>query len=394
MDKIINICYFPENSFTTSVSLVLCFEGKIPSKHNTNNNQPIRPVQRNPKILPMRILFVTKDTVHFRALKPVADALTKQGHTFFIVAEGLSLAMWEKTEHAIIYGGETEPKGFESAVADRILTACYPDVVVVGLSSPINAEGQFTFEANKRKIPVVAFSDTWGATSRMKLGEPNLILTVDALDAKISEGHFPTSRVVPVGDWLTKPVTSLRSPWTTGTKSIFIAGQNPATTKDFVLETLGQIGNRKSDWEVAFRPHPKYKDAPGTLEVLELLRKSRVKLLERGEVSGDELAATAHITVSSFSRALRVACLYGKVAVSVQTPNCIAQMEKSTGLKTYPLVELGLCLKIPDQRTSFADLFRAEVDAEVRMTRSKRYSSSILPNLGLAISEILALAEN
>lgn len=327
----------------------------------------------------------------FRALEKLADILAQRGHVVLVVAEGTSTEAWEKTKHTIVRKGEVDPTR-PLYNTNEIFVGLSPDLVVVGLSSPINNEDHFASEANKRRIPVVAFSDTWGATSRMKLGVPNLILTMDDLDAKTAERHFPASRIVPVGDWMTKPVAIPRSPWTPGMKSIFIAGQNPATIKDFVVETLAQIDSRKSEWEVAFRPHPKYKGAPETLGALELLRKSGVKIIENDEVSGDELAATADITVSSFSGVLRVSALAGKVAVSVQTPNCIAQMEKSTALRTYPLVELGVCVKLDaGSLIDFGDLLREENEVRARRKKVGKYRESILPHPERAIQEILRL---
>lgn len=330
----------------------------------------------------MKILFVTKDMMPFRALHPLASALAKAGdNRISVVAEGLSLNKWVEARYKPVY----EDPMFNRDNCEKIFDTVKPDVLVVGLSSPINAEDICAAEANHRKIPVVAFSDTWGTTSRFKVGKPNLVLTMDESDRRLARERFPQAKVLVVGDWINKPVENPISSWAVGKHSLFIAGQNPATLREFVDTALGLMEN-KSNWQVVFTAHPKYKGAPEMEAAIGCLRQSGVILVEPGEASGDDLASTADVTVSSFSGALRVTVLSSKVAVSVETSPCIIQMEKSTGLRRYPLVTAGCC-KGTTEHFTLEELLRTQT----HLVACERYRKSIWPHrLDEAVSAILA----
>jgi hypothetical protein len=330
----------------------------------------------------LNVLIVTKDLMPFRMAHPIAEELRRLGHIVLISASGSSLPAWNAIDF---------PFGMiEGDDPNVIIDKANPDIVVVGLSSPIDTEDFIAKIANERNIPVVALSDTWGASSRMVNGTPNTMITMDDIDQGIASMRFPDARVVSVGDWTTSQLlVSPQDIWGAGHKrTMFIAGQNPATIGDFVTESLRMIHGLEAGWIIAFRPHPKYLRAPEIIEANLLLTKSGVALLDNTSATGDELAATADVTVSGFSGVLRTAALHGKMAVSVDTDPCLVQMLKSTKLRTYPLVDIGACSK-----SSAIDKLVWSGDF-IPFTGQVNYRESICPaNLNLAVSTIIGLGE-
>lgn len=234
---------------------------------------------------------------------------------------------------------------------------------------------------------MVAFSDTWGATSRLKHGKPNLVLTIDKIDERIAQESFPQAKVLVVGDWINTPIQNPRNIWAKNKFSLFIAGQNPATLGEFVKVALERIESAK-DWQVCFTAHPKYKNAPEIVAAMEYFEQSEVTLVVPGEASGDDLASTADVTISGFSGALRVAVLASKSAVSVETDLCITQMERSTGLRKYPLIETGCC-KGTSERFTLEGLLRAGTHLDL----CRHYKESVwLHRMNDAVGEIITLA--
>lgn len=322
-------------------------------------------------------LFVTTDIAPFRALYPVAQKLTALGHQISIASNGKSLNEWHKTEFATKL--VAEPFDTTLILEHKCVS------VLIGLSSPIGIEDEFAKTANNHRIPVVSFSDTWGATSRLKLGKPDMVLTIDNIDNSITKGYFPTAQIITVGDWINSPI---ENPPTIGDPDLhllFIAGQNPATIEEFVRVSLGLMMEPNS-WQVVFKPHPKYADAPETKRAETLLDQSKVKLIKTS-ASSDEVAAVADITVSGFSGILRVAALNGKTGVSIETKACMEQMKKSTGLLSYPLVQIGACTS-SNEIQSLEDLLMRHQ----HLTTCSAYRHSIWPHkLDEAVQAILAL---
>ncbi len=325
----------------------------------------------------MKTLIVTRDNMPFQACHPIARELRNLGHEVRVLADpsGVSASRWLQTEF------KPETNSGPEIVIDRFK----PDVLISGISNPAGIEQDAMICANGHGIPVVAYSDIWGSASRIKSGKPDLVLTIDCLDLEMVHAMFPNARVTVVGDWVNGPISEPNNPWSANKKTAFIAGQNPLMHMELIKSMLCRI-NDKSSWEVAFREHPKWigsQEAAGARSFLS----SHVSVINTN-VTSDELATTADVTISCFSGALRVAVLASKLGISVETPKTIGCMVSSIGLSTYPLVKFGCCYGTSADFT-LEDLLLKGAHRE----SCASYRNSVWPHrMGLAIQEIVELS--
>lgn len=122
-------------------------------------------------------LFVTKDIKPFRMLEPIARHLSQMGWEVKVAAEGVSLPQWRENNYKVFAIDE-------SFGVYNLIYQTNPDLVVCGLSSPINLEAQVLQAAQKMEKTVTVLSDSWCCYTRMRPTGvlPDLVLNVDNVD--------------------------------------------------------------------------------------------------------------------------------------------------------------------------------------------------------------------
>lgn len=337
----------------------------------------------------MEFLIVTKDIMSQRTILPIVRGLMAQGHHVEVLAEGKSVALWHQAEIQPLDDAESSP--------EAILRDLAPRVVLAGCSTPINLEERVGALANQAGIPLVVFSDTWGAWRRHRHARPDLVMVTDQLDADMASEAKAAGTVV-VGDPLVNeiaaPPTHLEETLrhrAQGRKIIFVAGQGLDYTGEVTSLVFDSLGR---DWDAYLVApaliHPKYKGDSRADQILQQLDAvPKDALIEDWGGTSDQMAQLADATISVFSNVLKLSALANKLPVSVITDGSRAGMEQSTGLSRYPLVNLAAALEV---RTSaeLADLLRGPKPATV--TKSQRsYARSIQFNLELAVQSLESL---
>lgn len=312
-----------------------------------------------------RILAVAKDLGAAGVVAPLVKLL-KEKHEVSIVLEGLASGVFR--EHGLmelLFQGSVDFKKVPFTLNEHgILSAANPDLVVTGLSSPINLEDYIARAANFRKIPLVCVEDIWGSSVRTS-ATPQHLLVYDHFAAREARKRFPEATITIVGNSGVNPlqgwnrnvrlkVEELRQKF--GRVVVYVGG-GLRTTKELEL-LVACITLTDNFGGLIAKFHPKYKNTNGPdgrplyevwSEILEPLR-AKGRVIEMSEKT-DEIVVEADITTASFSTLLTTALAAGKTAIVLDTPEGREDLEKQTGLTEYPHVALGLAPAVDAQRS-------------------------------------------
>ena len=301
-----------------------------------------------------KILFVSKDMGSGSVLVPVAKIM-KPDHNVVVIAEGLSISRWRKEGFDFYFQGTTDYRDEPFTVdAAALLKRLKPDVVVAGLSSPINLEEQFTSAANILGIPVVWLNDFWGGSTRNN-ARPDMIFTIDHIDEKIVKENprFEKGRVSTSGNLALNALENFSAPEDIARRMnelkkpvILLAGGGASTTS--VIEILVEsLRMTPGDWTLVPWLHPKHAKRQGpdgrTYGELwnGLLAEFGERVVEIPTDNADAIAMLADITVSPFSTLLLPSVVAKKIPVSVRTPEMVKDLKAQTSLERHPLAEVG-----------------------------------------------------
>lgn len=311
----------------------------------------------------MKALFVTKDIRPGMISVPIALEMIKLGWDFSVVAESLSLKAWDEAGLEVLYRG---PEIFDSASLWRInpldvFEREKPDILVSGLSYPINVESLF-MEAGKRiGIPVVAIDDNWGSFNRSHI-VADLYLTIDRLGKNMIKTSVYKGSVAHVmGDIVLdssedeatrRLVEGFREEYGAVVVLLGSGGKESVEVFKIATDSLRKSADRKRRFVVFPRFHPK---ALGISEDLKRMASSlgdRAVFLE-GNFKTESLCSFADVSIGLTGSGLRAAASNRRLPVCVSTQEGAERLLFEGGQDIHPLVSIGAAL---DLRAS-SDLF-------------------------------------
>jgi len=288
---------------------------------------------------------------------PVIKLLLAAGHIVTVIAEGKAVGVCKENGIPLLAEGtdELKPMGEE---AWQFLDKLKPDIVCVGCSCPINWEREIAYSAQKMGIPVAAFSDVWGALSRLELVVPDIAFVIDDVAARLESGR--AKRFVTVGD-----IASLTAQNATanilhaermrvfrdaGIHTVLVVGDSNEMVEDIcriAAESIRASDNPKRYLVIPRLVHPKFANDPNVSAIVGRCLRSFSGIVvdhftEPDRASTDWLATQATITVATFSTPLRTALHAGRIAASVYTKLCLDSMEAETKNRGFPLVQAGV----------------------------------------------------
>ncbi len=289
---------------------------------------------------------------------PILAEAKVQGNDVAIVAEGRATTICEESGLVLLIRGTDELQQFGHSQVSQVLNDYVPDVLLIGLSAPINWELEFAQVARGFKVPVVAIEDIWGGLTRLNGFVPDLALVMDSLAKRLAESYKRVLNCEIIGDIAStiKPVIPenklgeagrMRTLHDEGKKIILIVGdhtQNVLEIVDLVTASVRLEPNPSNFVVTHSLVHPKLVGTPEGDAILEpatrLLKGLRVE--QFGGLSTDARAARAHYTATCFSTPLRIALHHGQRAISVMGPISKALLKKETGTHSYPLAASGV----------------------------------------------------
>jgi hypothetical protein len=330
-----------------------------------------------------RVLVVTKDIMDFEVYNPIASRLLKLGVCVNVVAEGLSMNCWEKSGTPIFGGLPSADKIDQGTLMrhdldpDDVITVLKPDIILTGLANPIHLGESFGLAANQQGIPLGFVEDLWGSHKRSK-AVPNFVCTIDYIaedTARASyrdyQKHFVDIQITgnPAMDRFAYLVRTPRMGRLADMypRIVLLSGQGEATTPlvEGLIAGLDLWAERlQSSYLLMVRFHPKtmrvYDDARrGKQSEQSEKLKSHVEVWQRmlrsakrGDVMvpaatmmTEEIIGGVDEVASICSNTLIEAIAARKLAVSWNSELGEAQMKKSFGYASFPLVQQGACVE-------------------------------------------------
>lgn len=325
-------------------------------------------------------LVVTKDIGGYQAIRPVANLLEHRRVGVVVVAEGLSLALWQK-EGYIVFGGapkegQFDPKTLIRSDIDpaKILAEVKPDCVVATAGSPIGLERAVCLEANKQGIPVVVVNDIWGADQRLCGCRPDLICAIDSEDARLATVYYSTASRPYINETGSPAMDALADVKTDSTTekmledrfSVLMLGQDACTTPMLkgLIQALEQSGD---DFVLIPRLHPKILD--GRAEWLEMLSRVKGDVLQVcPSVTTRQLMRSVRHVVSVYSTGLIEAAFLGSMPISWVSDVGREMMRRNLGgVEQFSLVGQGCCYEVssPEEYLQIPRQLTAEFSAKV-----------------------------
>lgn len=366
-----------------------------------------------------RVLLTTRDGKPGMIGTLVAKELATRGVEIAVVAEGLSLEKWKKAGFvdAIFAEGPLkidEPWGIS---APAILSEVRPDVVVIGLSSPIRAEAWFASATRPQGtlfpgIPLVALDDNWGATYRCPT-PADLVLTIDELGKRLVEQNPAYAehnyRVEIIGD-LSASAASEPIPQATidafnkakgGADYAFLLCSQkwPESTEiiDIALASCAKSLENGAKLVVIPRFHPgASSELRNRLNEKMMLFAERyqtsVSILVDHSISTDHLATLADGTFAATGSALRAAAYAGKIPICVWTPALGEKLKAESGMEHHPLLMSfgGLALGLNEPLDVVGHLFMV---GDLVRTNQKKILQPVPFDVGKAADAIVALMQ-
>ncbi len=331
------------------------------------------------------IVIVSKDIGEYNKFYPIVDALAKdptQNLNIGIVAEGLSLAKWQASEHAaLLVCTDVKADSFDPKTlirldldVEKVLSDLKPDLVITGLASPINLGEKFGLAANKAGIKLMFVEDLWGVHKR-STAIPDFICTVDSFgERKIFETYRqrekdPTRslpRVYVTGSPAMDKLEHLKpnpmiGEMFAGIPKILVCGQDESTgpMMEGLVEALEGL-NRQ--YVLFYSFHPKWMKDPSKV-AFSWKWKNSLASVNNGLAtpvpsmfkSAEEIMPSVDVVVSIYSTTLCSAAVLGKIAVSWNSEIGKERMKESlAGETVFPLVQLGGAIEVEIPHDFFA----------------------------------------
>mgnify|MGYP001583626682 CR=1 FL=1 len=335
------------------------------------------------------LLMVTKDAAMFNNFKPVADALCKKNVQFSVVAEGVSMKMWQDAGYQI-YGGLPQGGTYDPNTLIRhdinpeyVLEELRPQCVFVGLSRPLSLEEKFALAVENhnsfpgaKRIYLGYIEDLWAAHMRTR-ANLDFICALDKFGAEHVRKLRPSTKVfitgTPSTDFLVQiqPNSAVGSMVGEFSHAVLLLGQDESTTP--MIEGLLAALESRGDYILIPRFHPKrllVSEATIAAERDQQKREEAQKLLTnfnywRGLLSGvkrgcvlwvgmevatmHELMLSSHVVVSTSSTTtLRDAAILNRVAVWWYSDLGVESLKKESRgeVDRYPLVNEGCIVEV------------------------------------------------
>lgn len=318
----------------------------------------------------MKVLFVTRDKKPGMIGTKIARELARQNIEIAVVAEGLSLAEWKNAgfSEALVSEGPLKMDEPWGVVPAPILQKVQPDVVVVGLSSPIRAEAWFAAATRGtgtlyQGIPLVALDDNWGSVYRCETAA-DLVLTCDRLGERLVRAHslyknHRDDQVVIIGD-LSATAATEPIPQATidafnkakGSADYVLVLASPKTPDgddvvDVALASCAYSIREGAKLVVIPRWYPgaKPEDRERWTTKVSMFADTHPDTIQilNDSFNTDHLAALADGTFAATGSALRAAAFSGKIPICVWTPRLGEKLKAESGMKHHPFVSVGHC---------------------------------------------------
>jgi hypothetical protein len=306
-----------------------------------------------------KLLFVAKDMGSANVTCPLARICIERGHEVTTVLEGLAAGIYEKADILPYFKGTVnyidEPFNIN---AEAVLRKVKPDGVVVGLGSPINLEQSFGSAANALGIPLIECVDFWNGTNRSS-AQPQVVLSIDEVDAKLSLRRHPSAKVYIVGNpgvpqfGAVKPASEVDRLREEFDKVYTYIGGSERTGDEieFLVKCLHKTGG---NWCLVPRFHPKHakREYPSRkgitygyvwADMLVTSLGNRIIVYLPEVKSTESVVVASNGTFSSWSTLLTTSAQAGKVTASLWVPSARKELKELTELDQVPLVDLGCC---------------------------------------------------
>lgn len=347
-------------------------------------------------------LIVARDLMSARIQLPVINLMIKAGHRIHIIAEGRAISVFTEAGLTPFFTGDDSLAPFGDAKVEARLREINPDALLIGCSAPINWELEFAKGARNQEIPVIAFSDIWGALKRLDGFVPDLALVIDEAEAQTVFTNRLAKRACVIGDIASvvstaiadKEKEALLDAAIKAKKHVLIVGDDNDNVVEVVSTVVDCFSLEKRE-DIVIVPrliHPKMANNPEVKPIVEkcnnLLWQHRVEKYDG--ISTDALAARCQYTAASFSTAIRIALHHGKRALSVRGEKSDKLLFRDTGLTVYPLVEQ---LVVPSIHTyaGFGAMTHSDLQREKWDARAKAWAETAKFRPEVAIEALLAL---
>lgn len=278
-----------------------------------------------------------------------------------IAAEGASIDIWKKQFPVDIEGTHE----FCPLSENQMESVCSnANVIVTGLSIPINWEAQASVAANQKGVPLVWLEDVWGGHMRSP-GSPQLLLACDDLARRMIMRSHRKARVITVGNSAVRrarrnpPSHEIMQRFKTATReydrTVFISGQG-AQTPEIIDMALASVLLTPGKTGVMWSMHPKHRgsahDHLSQMIIRKWAREHRDVIMPMPTISADHIAALSDITFSGSSNILLVSASSGKLAISVNGPMVREYTMKEMGVHLFPPAsdECGAVIRLSSPR--------------------------------------------
>lgn len=309
----------------------------------------------------MRILVVTKDLASQKLAASVVGKLKTESSDLqlTIVSEGKSTGAWRKfgLEPDYVFS-EIIFEALEQCDTSLILDEVSPEVVMIGIGSPINLERDFLAEASKRQCLTVALEDYPGTCKRLLPSSPDLLIVPDQQAAEEADRYLNTNSGLTVvvsghsGLSVTDPspvveefLEDIRFKYGYDFLATYVSG-GTFSDLDLALACMEKTGGC-----LLPRFHPKFADRlhsyrHGTYRQL-WMNQFRSRAVSYMHVDLDipnlteELVKLTDVTMGGFSNVLNTAAWHEKVVVCLDTDETFGSLYRQTGLEYPPMYESG-----------------------------------------------------
>lgn len=293
-----------------------------------------------------KVLVVVRDIGAANMVGPLILLLRRMAH-IIVVAEDKANETFRRA-FGITPDYDARVDDLDASV---LLAAHNPDLVIVGIGSPIKLELAFLREANKRGMRTVALEDFHGNHHRLCGERPELLGVLDEYAAMLVEQHRAARSTVIVGNsaiYTGEPsiaaqskIDQLRQVY--GAVYAFSSGETFSDVA-LVVECM-----KRTKGCLIPRLHPKIVDqkVPNSSATYgdrwrSILAPLGDRVVFLPDISSEHAVMLADGTLSGFSLLLYTASWWNKKVYALVTPEVMTSLHRQTGLSTAPIVQLGL----------------------------------------------------
>lgn len=307
------------------------------------------------------LLFISKDLGGAGVGVPLARSARAAGHTVVVVTEGLASAVYEAAGFTPYLRGPVDAEREPFAVdAEQILEKIRPDAVLVTCSNPIHLEEHFALAANRFNIPLVIVEDFWGGSFQVS-AKPQLILTLDEIGAAAIRQRRPDAALAIIGNYAVNEAQAIARTEDLKQKRealkdkfgslLFFVGGGPAYTGATLKLLKECLAKTTVSWGLIVGFHPKWVAgrAPNGHTWQEVWKDEITHLGNRIvplDEDSDRICALSDVTFAAFSTMLTKAVVFGRLAVSLVTPEGQEDLRARTTFAHHPLAPTGLVREI------------------------------------------------